>query len=362
MGMGLLWLVTLLVVWGRFERLPYRTPLLIALLLWPLILIDDNIRAFGLTTELSVLSWCTLFIPTLQSWLLNLSVNRLVLETPPPSNWIFPGIIAVLALAQLSLAILPADTKLALLESPPSGGIENNWPIYCLYLLNGFTVLVLAVQMTERLQEYRHCLSDQVVDVQFYKMPVAMGAFGGLVSLAFAVVIMVTLIGFDLVMLPHWPTIINLLYAAVFLVLFQTLMLPSRFSPAPFSYQQLEQSQFSQEQMRVALGRAEQAIIRYRAYKKIGLRLRQLADAAGVEPLLLAAATRTLLKRNFRAFIYHYRLEYAKKVLLRTDAKVSSVAKRLGFNSEKFLSGMFIKYVEKMGQRESLADDSKPSL
>jgi hypothetical protein len=48
---------------------------------------------------------------------------------------------------------------------------------------------------------------------------------------------------------------------------------------------------------------------------------------------------------------------------MRTDAKVAAVAKRLGFNSEKFLSGIFVKYIEKMGKegkQESVGDFGNP--
>jgi YesN/AraC family two-component response regulator len=50
-------------------------------------------------------------------------------------------------------------------------------------------------------------------------------------------------------------------------------------------------------------------------------------------------------KKNFRRFIFHYRLEYAKNVLLRSDAKLEAVAKRMGINSEKFLSEYFVKHL-----------------
>lgn len=81
--------------------------------------------------------------------------------------------------------------------------------------------------------------------------------------------------------------------------------------------------------------------------------MRQLSNAAGIEPLELAIASRAILNRNFRAFVYHYRLEYAKLLLTRTDIKVSTVAKRLGFDSEKYLSDIFVKYIRNMGHDAS---------
>ena len=91
-------------------------------------------------------------------------------------------------------------------------------------------------------------------------------------------------------------------------------------------------------------------MIERKAYKIIGLRIQQFADAAQVESTNLAIASHVLLNRNFRAFVYHYRLEYAKKSAdaNRRQSNLSLLG-RLGFHSEHFLSEMFIEYIQVMG-------------
>ena len=73
--------------------------------------------------------------------------------------------------------------------------------------------------------------------------------------------------------------------------------------------------------------------------------MKDFSDEAGVDPTTLAIALHLELKKNFRGFVYQYRLDYAKNVLLRSDAKIAKVAKRLGLNSEKFLGDVLVKYL-----------------
>jgi hypothetical protein len=81
-----------------------------------------------------------------------------------------------------------------------------------------------------------------------------------------------------------------------------------RYSPLPFDMARLKGRQGDENDLRLTLARAEKAMIDRKAYKIIGLRIRQLADIAEVDPTTLSIATHRLLKRNFRAFVYHYRL------------------------------------------------------
>jgi YesN/AraC family two-component response regulator len=75
------------------------------------------------------------------------------------------------------------------------------------------------------------------------------------------------------------------------------------------------------------------------------LTLSEFCKGADIDPTSLAIALQLTEKKNFRRFIFHYRLEYAKKVLLHSDAKLEAVAKRLGVNSEKFLSEYLVKHL-----------------
>ena len=257
---------------------------------------------------------------------------------------------------QLPLMLLSDTDRLALLLSPPAGNLLANWPLYILYLYSAVAVLIMAIWVADMLADYQYNLSEQVVDINYYKMPWAMGLFGGLITAAFAAIVIVAFVTFDLFAFAIWQSSINLITATLLLLLLTVLLEKRRYAPSPLEYDKLQSHKYSDEYLRDTLTKAEQAIIQYKAYKKIGLRIRQLADVAQIEPQALAVATHKMLNRNFRAFIYHYRLEYAKKVLMRTDAKVSHVAKKLGFNSEKFLSGVFVKYIRQMGKDSGKED------
>jgi AraC-like DNA-binding protein len=253
-------------------------------------------------------------------------------------------------ISQIPFLLLAPEPKQVMLMLPPEGDLIRNWMFLAPYMLSGFILLILATKIVELVLDYHNHLSDQVVDIDYYQFRGANGVFYGLIVVALIVIVLTTLAMFDAVSVPFWQSIINLSVATIFLFCFVVMMSSRRYSPSPIDPRRLEQHKYSDEFLRYTLKKAEQTIISRKAYKHIGLRITQLAKVAEVEPQALAVATRTILKRNFRAFIYHYRLEYAKKILMRTDTKVSAVAKRLGFNSEKFLSGMFIKYIKVMGK------------
>lgn len=349
-GMGLLWLVSLLAIWVRYDEFRHGALLLSAIVLWPTLIIESFIRAYGLQVQLAFLFGLFNFTPVLLITLLFYCVHKLVIEKALSSTMVYLVPALLIFCAQVPLLILPMDVKTQILLHPPVGNLPVFWPLYGLFAVSGFMLLVVAIKIEELIANYQHHLSDHVVDISFYKFPAAISMFWALIVVAFISIILTALVAFDVLAMSYWQDMINLLQAAIMLVLLLILLQRRRYAPSPLDYEGLESHAYSNEHLRDTLTKAEQAIIKSRAYKKIGLRLGQLAHAAKVEPQALAVATRTILNRNFRAFIYHYRLEYAKKVLMRTDAKVAAVAKRLGFNSEKFLSGIFVKYIEKMGK------------
>jgi AraC-like DNA-binding protein len=362
-GMGLLWLVSLLAIWVRYDEFRHGALLLSAIVLWPTLIIESFIRAYGLQVQLAFLFGLFNFTPVFLITLLYYCVHKLVIEKALSSTMVYLVPALLIFCAQVPLLILPMDVKTQILLHPPVGNLPIFWPLYGLFAVSGFMLLVMAIKIEELLANYQHHLSDHVVDINFYKFPVAISMFGALIVVAFFSIIFTALVAFDVVAMSYWQDIINLLQAAIMLVLLLILLARRRYAPSPLNYEGFDKHTYSNEYLRDTLTKAEQAIIKSKAYKKIGLRLGQLAHAAKVEPQALAIATRTILNRNFRAFIYHYRLEYAKKVLMRTDAKVAAVAKRLGFNSEKFLSGIFVKYIEKMGKegkQESVGDFGNP--
>jgi AraC-like DNA-binding protein len=349
-GLGLLWLVSLLAIWVRYDEFRHGALLLSGIILWPTLIIEDVIRAYGLQGQLSFLFGLFKFAPVLLITILFYCVRKLVIEKPLASamTYLLPALL--MFAGQVPLLLLPLEVKSQILLAPPVGNLVIFWPLYGLFAASGFMILVMAIKIEELIANYQHHLSDHVVDINFYKFPAAVGMFGTLIVVAFVSIILTALVAFDVVKISYWQDMIDLLQATIMLSLLLILLARRRYAPSPLDYDGFTQHNYSNEYLRDTLTKAEEVIIKSRAYKKIGLRIGQLAHAANVEPQALAIATRSILKRNFRAFIYHYRLEYAKKVLMRTDAKVAAVAKRLGFNSEKFLSGIFVKYIEKMGK------------
>ena len=353
----LLWFIPLLTIWVRYDKLPHGQEILFAILIYPLLLLDDVIIHFGFQQSLSFALGLFRFTPLLMMALFFLAIRKMVQEEPKGKQVMLLPVL--LLLAEVPFLLLPAEVKVQILQQPLIGNISSNWPLYAFFVGSSFLLLLLALKTERMVSDHQHYLSEQVVDINFYQMPFLGKALGVIISIAFGSILLVMLVAFDWLPFSQWLNSINVLQLCANWLLIMVLLEKRRYSPSPLNYDVLEKNKFSEEQLRLALARAEAAIIRYRAYKHIGLRLRHLANVAEVEPEVLAVATRTLLNRNFRAFIYHYRLEYAKKVLMRTDAKVSAVAKRLGFNSEKFLSDVFVKYVGKMADR---VDDPGPDL
>ena len=353
----LVWIVPLVAIWVRYDRMPHNKLMLLAVFCWPLLLVDEWLRAYGLVQNWFFFSGVFQFVPVLLIAWLVLSTRKLVLEKPVANYLKFYVPTFVMIAAQIPFLLLAAESKMQLFSVPPVGGIYSYWMYYLPYFFSAIALLLLSTQGAEWINEYHHTLSEQVVDVNFYQYRTLYSGFLVSIGIAFIEITLVLLAAFELVAPTFWQSAINIINAVLLFFLMLVLLEKRRYAPSPIEGNDMEKYKFSEEHLRDVLSETEKAIIRHKAYKRIGLRLRQLADAADVEPIALVIATRTILNRNFRAFIYHYRLEYAKKVLMRTDAKVSTVAKRLGFNSEKYLSEMFIKYVRVMGREQVDKDD-----
>lgn len=351
-----LWLLPLVSMWVRFDQFPHARYLLLSIILWPALLFEELLRAYGGWESWAFIIGLFQFVPVVMAALLLLCITQLVdsKTTIKPTKYFLPAVIVLVG--QIPLLIKPFQHKVDYLLLPPVGDILQNWPYFASYLFSGFVILMFAIRAIELIAIYHHHLSDQVVDINYYKFSGANTAYVGLVIVAFISIIVTTLALFNLIYASIWQSLINLTQAIGFLFVMMVLLEKRRYSPSPLDPNKLEAKHFSHEYLQHTLKMAEKAVIRTKAYKHLGLTIKQLAKAADVDPQALAVATRSILNRNFRAFIYHYRLEYAKKILLRTDAKVSNVARRLGFNSEAYLSDMFIKYVEVMGKQQRPKD------
>ena len=351
-----LWAAQMVVAWVRFDRLPHGKLLYAISWLWPLLMFEDLLRIFG-GDWLAPMLGLFYFVPVLMMIGVILMVYPRLVEQPMRWRPLMWGALVVILLCQIPLLLLNAEDKQVLLAVQPVGQPLANLPIYLAYWLSGLFIVGMGIKLVEVMQIYQATLSEQVVDVNYYRVPAIVGLTATIVGVGFAAIVLTTLVAFNFIHFTWWQTTIHYSYAAVMLLILILLLERRRYSPLPFDMARLEGRQGDENDLRLTLARAEKAMIDRKAYKIIGLRIRQLADIAEVDPTTLSIATHRLLKRNFRAFVYHYRLEYAKKVLMRTDAKVSSVAKRLGFHSEKFLSDMFVKYIEMMGVSQTSVQD-----
>lgn len=353
LGALALWLAPLLLICWRYARLPHAQELLLAVLFLPTLLTDLLLQAFDSQSGWAFLAGLFNGMPVIIAALLVMAVAKTVLEKGRYRLWLICTCMGVAALLQMPFLLVPLDYKIQLLHQPLLGDLAGHWPLYGYLALCHFLVLFLAFNVEQKISDYQAHLSDQVVDVHLYRISVAAKLFGGLITLAFVSLVLTMLVAFDLLPFEHWQGFLQLGYYLLFVALSLSLMESRRYSPSPLDYHQLAEHHYSDAYLQHVLQRAERSMIQHKAYKIIGLRIKEFAALAEVNPNALAIATRQLLKRNFRAFVYHYRLEYAKNVLMRSDARVSAVAKRLGFDSEKFLSGVFVKYIEQMGKEGS---------
>lgn len=358
----ILWLIPLVLIWVRYDNMPHAREVLIAILILPLVMVDEMLRFSGLLAEFPFLIGVFQFIPVLLAARVYMAMHSMLIEKPLQKKWFHKGIAALFFMAQIPFLLFSDDAKVALFSNPPIGDIANNWPFYMFYMLSNFTVLIYALRIDELVKDYDFHLSDQVVDITQYELPGSMKLFTGLVSISFGAILLVVVIGLALVQFSYWQGIISLLHFGIFYIIILLLLQRRRYSPSPIGAEDLENRNYTEEQMRQTLAKSERAILSNKLYKTLGLRLRTLADLAGIEPGELAVATRTILNRNFRAYMYHYRLEYAKKIILRSDIKISAIARRLGFTSEKVLSDMFVKYVQNMASDEGLSQEEHDRL
>lgn len=345
----LIWIIPLMSAWVRYDILPHSAFAFICIFFGPFILADDVLIAYGWVYKAPYLLSTFTFVPVLISVLCYLSIRKMLFEQPG-SSVIHYGVIVLFFAAQVPGLLLPADAKIAMAEQPIVGNIWDHWMYYGLHLGISIAVVVYSALSLHSLNTYQEHLSEHVVDINLYSFNSIKTTMVGLLSIGITVFFTILLVAFDLVPVSGWQTGVAILYALIFCIVMMSMVERRRFALCPLDYKQLEEHGFGEKHLQDVLSKAEKAIIKYKAYRKKGLQLRHITDAADIEPIELAVASRSILNRNFRAFIYHYRLEYAKLLLTRTDIKVSTVAKRLGFDSEKYLSDIFVQYIRKMGR------------
>lgn len=342
------WLLPLVSAWVRYDVLPHSLYAFVAIFIAPFILLNDTLLAFELTHVVPYLINAFWFAPALAAILCFLSVRKILLEKPgkPVLHLIIGGLFIG---AEIPFLIAPGYLKISLLSEPIVGNFFEHWMFYSYHLLTSVAILVYSILSLKEIKQYSLHLSEHTVDVSYYRFGFLNLTFAVLGSVAATALISILLVAFNLLPIDEWQTGLSVLYALVLCLVVMSLVEKRRYAPCPFGYKELEETKYPEGVMQDVLSKAEKAMIHHKAYRKKGLRIQHLCKAANIEPIQLAVASRAVLNRNFRAFVYHYRLEYAKLLLTRTDIKVSTVAKRLGFDSEKYLSDIFVKYIRNMG-------------
>lgn len=341
-----LWLVALSLFWVRREQLQRAGWLGAALLCWPLQLLDEVVRFSPPAWQ--VLAGLTDFIPVLAVSLAYRALKPALVAKGIASVRLSWLPLAICVLAQLPFALSGAAEKQQILALAPIGLPLDFWPVYTSAMLSSFAVLVLGLITIELVQTYHHYLPEQVVDPQEYRLRGVTGAYILLVAVGIIAVLLITAVTFGFLAVGSWPTIVTVMLAAASLLVLVVLCRPQSTSPSVLDYDRLEARRAPQADMRDALTRAEAVIAQQSVFTKVGLTINEVAVRARVDATTLAIALHLLEDKSFRQYVFGFRLDFARKVLLRTDANIAGLAKKLGLHSEQFMGKVLVNHLRKL--------------
>jgi AraC-like DNA-binding protein len=325
-------------------NLTSRRYLVGAFVCWPLFMFDEWLRMFsafdlaylyGLSEVFAVITVTCCYRAIKPMLIANATARRRL--------W-WPAIVT--GIAQLSMLLIAEQEKQQWFVQSPTGEPFLLWPAYIASLFAGFSVLLIGILITEQIQLYHRHLPEHAVDIKRLKTPRLAGVMGSLVGIAFMSILLVTAATFGFLSVPFWESFHHLMLGGAILVVLFSLTFVRRTSPSPLDFERLETGKPSPYEISSIISRAERYTIESKVYKKRFITIEEFCKGAELNPTSLALALRLSERKNFRRFIFHYRLEYAKNVLLHSDAKVAAVAKRLGVESEKFLSEYLVKHLK----------------
>ena len=320
-----------------------------AFLCWPVFMLDEWLRMANATELAGIYGLSEVFAVIAITCCYRAIKPMLLLHPTARKRLWWP--VMVTGAFQCTILFLPVDDKQQWLLSSPHGQPLLLWPAYIAPLLTGFSVLLIGILITEHIQMYHRHLPEQAVDIKNLKMPRLAAVMGGLVGVAFMSILLVTAATFGFFPVPFWEAFHHLMIGAAILIVLFSLTFVRRTSPSPLDYERLDDGKVTPYEISSIISKAERYTIESKAYKVRFLTLIEFCKGADIDPTSLALALQLTEKKNFRRFIFHYRLEYAKNVLLRSDARLEAVAKRMGINSEKFLSDYFVKHVDSSSLR-----------
>ncbi|KHT56847.1 DNA mismatch repair protein [Alteromonas macleodii] len=314
-----------------------------AFLCWPVFMLDEWLRLANATGLASIYGLSEVFAVIAITCCYR-AIKPMLLAYPTARKRLWWPVV-VTGVFQCAILLIPVDDKQQWLSSSPHGQPLLLWPAYIASLLTGFSVLLIGILITEHIQMYHRHLPEQAVDIKNLKMPRLAGVMGSLVGVAFMSILLVTAATFGFFPVPFWEGFHHLMIGTAILIVLFSLTFIRRTSPSPLDYERLDEGKATPYEISNIISKAERYTIESKAYKVRFLTLSEFCKGADIDPTSLALALQLTEKKNFRRFIFHYRLEYAKNVLLRSDAKLEAVAKRMGINSEKFLSEYLVKHL-----------------
>ena len=314
-----------------------------AFLCWPVFMLDEWLRMANATGLASIYGLSEVFA-VIDYVLLPRNKTHAVRLTPTARKRLWWPVVSDRRFS-VRHSPIPVDDKQQWLSSSPHGQPLLLWLAYIASLLTGFSVLLIGILITEHIQMYHRHLPEQAVDIKNLKMPRLAGVMGSLVGVAFMSILLVTAATFGFFPVPFWEGFHHLMIGTAILIVLFSLTFIRRTSPSPLDYERLDEGKATPYEISSIISKAERYTIESKAYNVRFLTLSEFCKGADIDPTSLALALQLTEKKNFRRFIFHYRLEYAKNVLLRSDAKLEAVAKRMGINSEKFLSEYLVKHL-----------------
>lgn len=330
---------------SRAGRNPGGLPMILLLLLSPVAMIEEFIAASASSEKYLFFHGTLMFWPLFNAAILFILVYKMTRRKPLGLKLVLCFLPVILfAVAQLPILQSSFETKIRIFAEADYIGRQDKY-VFTLTSLIYLAACVYLLSALRTLHDYHRHLAEHVAELERYSLKSLEGLlfFMVLVSVGAAALPWIELsqpyISFNVF---RWQTLSHL----VCIVLIGIYLIEVRyFAPAPH-FSEKKMNKYGQQEMRDALFAADKAVVRTKAYKKLGVRLPQLAQAAKLEPELLASALKKELKINFRVFIFKYRLEYAKKLLLISHLSVADVAKSLGFKNQSYLADMFDRYMK----------------
>lgn len=298
--LGILWLASVAIYLMRRHSITSKIWLDIAMLVWPLCLLDEVIALVH--GPLTVFYGATDWVPVLLMALYYRALKPVLVARRSRTRFLIWIPVLLCMLIQLPFAFSGLAEKHMILETTPVGHPLDFWPVYVSAMVSGFAVLVISLLMTELVQKYHKHLPDQVVSPARYKLHWLAGALGTTVGLTMIGILLVTAVTFGFLHIVAWQTGLDLVVATVMLVILFLLTVPQRTSPCVLDYHVMDEATTGQDDMRRALSQAWRVISRYPAASLETLTIRDVAEKAQVDATTLALGARLLEKQSFSEF------------------------------------------------------------